>query len=299
MPARPLRPLVALCCAVVLLSGCGEAVGAGKGGVFVSITKDFGADAVVSAPPVEVRGSTALLEVLDRVTDTRQGTRSITSIAGVDGAWRLWVNGVRITNAGKAKVRPGDRVWLDLPGPSVKASVPVVTGSFPEPFLHGVNGKRIPTRVECTDPSSAACDTTAKKLTALGVVAARGGINAGTNDETIRVLVGTWSALRAEQDQAVGRVDQGPTHSGVWARFSADGKSLNILDPQGRTADTLGAGTGLVAATKIDLRQPVWFVTGTDEAGVDAAAGALDEATLTTDYALAVSDDRGVAVPAR
>jgi len=72
-----------------------------------------------------------------------------------------------------------------------------------------------------------------------------------------------------------------------------------VLDAQGATADTFGAGTGLVAATKIDLRDPVWFVTGTDDAGVEAAVGALDEATLTTGYALAVHDDRGVAVPAR
>lgn len=267
--------------------------------VSVAITKDFGAQAVVSAPPVGVNGSTSLLEVLDRVTDTREGTKSITSIDGVDGAWRLWVNGVRVGNAGKAKVRPGDRVWLDLPGAGVTASVPAVTGSFPEPFLHGTGGKRIPTRVECTVPSSTACNATAKRLTALGVVAARGGINAGTNDETIRVLVGTWNQLRAERDEAVGRVDKGPQASGIWARFSADGKSLHVLDAQGATADTLGAGTGLVAATKIDLRDPVWFVTGTDDAGVEAAAGALDEATLTTGYSLAVHDDRGVAVPAR
>ena len=299
MFVRPLRPLVALSCAAVLLMGCGEAVGGGKGSVSVAITKDFGAQPVVSAPPVGVNGSTSLLEVLDRVTETREGSRSITSIDGVDGAWRLWVNGVRVGNAGKAKVRPGDRVWLDLPGAGVTASVPAVTGSFPEPFLHGQGGKRIPTRVECTVPSSAVCDATAKRLTALGVVAARGGINAGTNDETIRVLVGTWRQLRGERDEAVGRVDRGPQASGIWARFSADGRSLHVLDAQGATADTLGADTGLVAATKIDDRDPVWFVTGTDDAGAEAAAAALDEATLTTGYALAVHDERGVAVPAR
>jgi hypothetical protein len=296
---RHLRPLVALSCAAVLLIGCGEAVGGGKGSVSVAITKDFGAQPVVSAPPVGVNGSTSLLEVLDRVTDTREGTRSITSIGGVDGAWRLWVNGVRVDDASKAKVRPGDRVWLDLPGAGVTTSVPAVTGSFPEPFVHGTGGKRIPTRVECTAPSSDACNATAKRLTALGVVAARGGINAGTNDETIRVLVGTWGSLRDERDEAVGRVDRGPAASGIWARFSRDGRSLGVLDAQGATGDTLGADTGLVAATKIDDREPVWFVTGTDEAGVEAAAGALDEATLTTGYSLAVHDDRGVAVPAR
>ena len=132
-----------------------------------------------------------------------------------------------------------------------------------------------------------------------GVVAARGGINAGTNDETIRVLVGPWSQLRAERDEAVGRVDQGPQASGIWARFSADGKSLHVLDAQGATADDARRRHRPRGGHEDRPPRPVWFVTGTDDAGVEAAAGALDEATLTTGYALAVHDDRGVAVPAR
>jgi hypothetical protein len=299
VPDRPLRPLLAVCCAAALLAGCGAAAGSDKGSVSVSVTRDFGARAVVSSPPVGIDGTTPLFDVLDRVTDTREGTRSITSIDGVDGAWRLWVNGVRVPNAQKAKVRPGDRVWLDLPGAGVTASIPAVTGSFPEPFLHGVDGKRIPVRVECSVPSSRACDAAVKKLSDLGVVAARGGINAGVNDLTIRVLVGTWSTLRATRDDAVRRMDRGPSSSGIFARFDADGRTLDVLDGSGRPAQSLAGDTGLVAATKIAAREPVWFVTGTDEAGVEAAASALDEATLTTDYALAVHDDRGVAVPAR
>ena len=299
MPARPLRPLLALCCVAVVLAGCGEAVGTDKGSVSVAVTRDFGAKAVVSSPPVSINGTTKLSEVLDRVADTRAGTRSITSIDGVDGAWRLWINGVRVADAQKAKVRPGDRVWLDLPGAGVTASVPAVTGAFPEPFEHGIDGKRLPVRVECTDPRSAACDAVVKRLSDLGVVAARGGINAGVNDLTLRVLVGPWSELRATNDDAVGRVDRGPAQSGVFARFGAGGRTLDVLDGRGRSAEQLGGDTGLVAATKVADRDPVWFVTGTDEAGVEAAAGTLDEATLTTDYALAVHADRGVAVPAR
>lgn len=299
MPVRLPRPLLALCAAALLLAGCGAAAGSDKGSVSVAITRDLGARAVVSAPPVGIDGSTPLLDVVDRVTDSREGDRAVTSIDGAAGAWRLWVNGVAVRNAQKAKVRPGDRIWLDLPPKELTASIPTVVGSFPEPFLHGVAGKRIPTRVECTDPSSAACDAVAKRLSALGIVAARGGINAGVNDETIRVLVGPWSELRATRDDAVRQVDAGPAASGVFARFTSDGRSLDVLDAGGATADTLGGVTGLVATTKVDENDPVWFVTGTGEAGVEAAASTLDEATLTTDTALAVHDDRGVAVPAR
>jgi hypothetical protein len=300
VPARrPLRLPLAAVAVLVALAGCGGAVGGQTGSVAVSITRDFGVRPVVSAPPVEIRGSTSLLEVVDRVTDTREGSSAITSIDGIAGDWRLYVNGVWTRNAGKATVRPGDRVWLDLPGDGVTAKVRAVTGAFPEPFVHGVAGKRVPTRVECADPSSAACDAVADRLSALRVVAARGGIGAGVNDETIRVLVGTWTQLRATGADPVQAVDDGPARSGVFARFDGDGRALDVLDGRGDPADDLGARTGLVAATRLGDREPVWFVTGTDETGVEAAARTLDEATLTTGYALAVHDDRGVRVPAR
>src|SRR3712207_2821079 len=131
------------------------------------------------------------------------------------------------------------------------------------------------TRFRSAEPESAACDGVARRLSDLGIVAARGGPGAGVNDETIRVLVGTWTQLRATRISAVVRVDAGPARSGVFAHFAPGGRSLQVLRADGREAEDLGAGTGLVAATRIDDAGPVWLVTGTDEAGVDAAAGAL------------------------
>jgi hypothetical protein len=116
-------------------------------------------------------------------------------------------------------------------------------------------------------------------------------------DETLRVLVGSWSRLR-EGDPESTSIDMGPRASGVFARFDASGDKLAVLDPSGHTARTLGARAGLIAATRAKDRQPVWFVTGTDEQGVESAARALDEGALANAYALAVSNDRGVAVPA-
>ncbi|MGZ6673907.1 MAG: hypothetical protein ACXVFM_16315, partial [Solirubrobacteraceae bacterium] len=61
---------------------------------------------------------------------------------------------------------------------------------------------------------------------------------------------------------------------------------------------TLGAGSGLVAATKRPDERPLWIVTGTDAAGVASAARAFDEGTLEHRFALAVSEDLSVALPA-
>ena len=70
-----------------------------------------------------------------------------------------------------------------------------------------------------------------------------------------------------------------------------------MLDAAGRPARTLGAGTGFIAATAEPERRPVWFVTGTDDAGVAAAARAFDESVLADRFALAISRDLPVAVP--
>ncbi|MCX6385860.1 MAG: hypothetical protein NTV40_04375, partial [Solirubrobacterales bacterium] len=52
---------------------------------------------------------------------------------------------------------------------------------------------------------------------------------------------------------------------------------------------TLGAGAGLVAATSIGEQAPTWIVTGTDDAGVLAAARMLTEAALAGHFALALA----------
>jgi len=54
-----------------------------------------------------------------------------------------------------------------------------------------------------------------------------------------------------------------------------------------------------VAAAKRPDERPVWVVTGTDAAGVASAARAFEEGTLEHRFALAVSGDLPVALPAR
>ena len=85
----------------------------------------------------------------------------------------------------------------------------------------------------------------------------------------------------------------------MFARFDDSGERLEVLDERGRSARTMGAGSGLIAATRANERQPVWFVTGTDAAGVDSAARAFEEGALSDRFALAIADDLPVAVPAR
>jgi hypothetical protein len=193
------------------------------------------------------------------------------------------------------RLHPGDRVWWDRHDWGAAMRVPAVVGSFPEPFLHGVGGRRLPVRVECADPAAPACDEVFKALSALKVPAAKGGLRTAQTEQTLRVVVGPWIAAR--DDLALRHIEAGPARSGVYARPSPDGRSIRALDPSGRPTRTLGPGTGLVAAAREGDGPPVWAVTGTDDAGVTAAANAFTERSLERRFAVAVVGGRPVALP--
>lgn len=271
--------------AVLALGGCGAPGRDGDGRFALTVTRDFGAATTVPGRrlPVPARGG------LERLLDAH-------ARAGAGATRGLFVNGIAPVTAARAAVHAGDRVWLDLRPRGAAAHVPAVVGSFPEPFLHGTGGRRLPVRVECDDPDGEPCTTVAERLVALGAVAGRSVLGGSAADESLRVLVAPWPRLRGSELEA-DRLDAGPRRSGVFARFERGGRRLVVLDARGAPARTLGAGAGLVAATREGMRAPLWFVTGTDAAGVAAAARAFDESVLGERYALAIARDLPVAVP--
>jgi hypothetical protein len=308
MSARAFARLLGVVCATVVLGGCG--VGRGNtlpGSVQLTATRDFGSQPLLDVQQAKIAGADTVMRVLQRNAKvrTRFGGGFVQAIDGVAGGlrrgrpmdWFIYVNGIQSSKgASEVKAHGGDRLWWDHHDWGLTSDIPAVVGSFPEPFLHGSGGKRLPVRVECDDPRAGACDVVAKKLISLGVPAGRSAISQSAADESLRVLVGPWSRLRGGDPES-DSIDSGPRASGVFARFDAAGDKLAVLDPRGRTARTLGAGTGLIAATREKDRQPVWFVTGTDAAGVASAARAFDESALTDRFALAISDDLPVSVP--
>jgi uncharacterized protein DUF4430 len=295
--------------ASLALGGCG--IGAGStpnAPVKLTVTRDFGSKAVLESDDAKVAGADTVMRVLARnaTVQTRYGGQFVQSINGVRGGrrggrpldWFIYVNGILTEQgAGAIDVHGGDRIWWDHHDWGVTPDSRAVVGSFPEPFVHGSEGKRLPVRVECADPAADACSRVADKLLSYGVPVGRSSISRSAADESLRVLVGPWSVLRGGDAEAVA-LDGGPKASGVYARFDDRGRTLTVLDERGRSARTLGAGSGLIAATRAKQRQPVWFVTGTDDAGVDSAARAFEEGTLADRFALATSDDLPVAVPA-
>ena len=287
MPPPPARPLaLALCAAfaVAFAAGCGGSQSTEPSEFALTVTRDFGATSLIELRRERVPAPPGLAEILQRYPRPRARES-------------LFVNGILADEpAAKLELHGGDRVWLDQHGPTVAPAISAAIGSFPEPFLHGIAGKRLPVRVECDDPRGGPCSAVAEKLVALGVVAGRSALSRSAADDSLRVLVGPWRRLRGGDVEA-DSIDAGPRESGVFARFDESGDRLVVLDTAGRPARTLGAGTGLVATTAEPERRPVWFVTGTDAAGVATAARAFDESVLADRYALAISRDLPVAVP--
>jgi Domain of unknown function (DUF4430) len=290
----------------VLLAGCGAGAGSAPSETRLTVTQDFGSRAQRDLAAPKVSGSETVMRLLQRNAKitTRFGGGFVQSIDGVAGGrrdgrpfdWFYYVNGVEASEGAAAvRLHPGDRVWWDRHDWGAAMRVPAVVGSFPEPFVHGFGGRRLPVRVECADPSTTACDEVFKTLSALGVPAAKGGLRTAQTEQTLRVVVGPWIAARDEL--ALRPLEAGPARSGVYARPAPDGRSIRALDARGRATRTLGPGTGLVAAAREGDEPPVWAVTGTDGAGVDAAARAFTERTLGRRFAVAVVGGRPVPLP--
>jgi hypothetical protein len=150
-------------------------------------------------------------------------------------------------------------------------------------------------RVECAADAGAACQTVTKRMQADGVPAAVSAPGSGGGSAILRVLVGSWPALRS--DGGVASIEHGPRASGVYVRFAAGGSELTLLDANGHAVRSARSGAGLIAAARSGEEAPVWVVTGTDTAGVKLAARDFREADLRDRFAVAALPGGPVAVP--
>jgi hypothetical protein len=242
-----------------------------------------------------------MLERSFRQVTTRYGGGFVQSIDGHAGDssnhdWFYYVNGVQAAKgAAQTKVHTGDRVWWDLHDWRATESIPAVVGSFPEPFTSGIGGRRYPTTLECASNVGSACKQVSDAFGRVGVVASTQQFGTGSGTDSLNVLVATWSTLR--QALIADVIGKGPSVSGVYAKFTTGGRTLEVLDPAGHVVRALGAGAGLVAATADVSGTPTWLITGTDSAGVAAAAAALTPSDLDDHFALAVQGGRRLALP--
>jgi Domain of unknown function (DUF4430) len=293
---RLLTPLLAA--GALAVAGCGAGAGSSANPGSLLVSSNFGARVEVLYQHPKIQGDDTVMRLLERNAhvETRFGGKFVESVNGVTGGrtkagapddWFYYVNGVEADKgATESHVHDGDRVWWDDHEWGGVMDTPAVVGSYPEPFVHGIDGKKFPTRVECAPATSKACDTAVNNLVEAGVVAGQSGFEASAGQDTLRVLVGDWTALR--DDPAAALLEKPPPASGVFARMAPDGRSITLFDQDAHAVRTLGPGYGLVAAVRLNHGRPVWVATGTDTAGIESAAAALAEGLLANHFAVAV-----------
>jgi hypothetical protein len=302
-----LGTLAAVLATALGAAGCGLGPGQPASNVTINVTRDFGTHQLgrVSA---NGPGQDTVVRALERrfKVKTIDGGGFVESIDGVRGGtrdgravdWFYYVNGVEAgKGAAATKVHKGDRIWWDNHDWQTVMRSAAVVGSWPEPFRSGRNGRRLPVRLDCASDAGKACQKTAGALQAIGVKVSMATPQTPGGVDLLRVIVGRWQSIRDAPE--AGLVEKGPNASGIFARFVGGGAQLELMDSRARVTRTLSAGAGLVAATRYHDDQPVWFVTGTDDAGVLAAATALTPERLSDHFALVVArgGDRPVPEP--
>jgi hypothetical protein len=163
------RPGALAAVLAVALAGCGSSSSAGGSGrATVWVTRDRGAVVLHAA---KVPAGVSAMQALDRVADvkTRFGGRYVRAVDGVEEhgnrAWFYYVNGyLADRSAAEYRLRAGDVEWWDYRSWRDPAQDPVVVGAFPEPFLHGYDGKRLPAVVAALDPTNRLVRAVAKRL---------------------------------------------------------------------------------------------------------------------------------------
>lgn len=290
--------------AAVATAGCGVGPGEEVGEVSLTVTRDYGAEAVLPEATDEASESDTVMRMLDREAEieTRFGGGFVSSIEGLaeaaeDGRrydWFFYVNGVESpVGAADVALDGGEAIWWDYRDWSAASRVPAVVGAWPQPLTGGYEGKVHPVALECRGVPDA-CATARRRLNDAGVAPVK-----GSPDDAIRILVGPWAQLR--DDPTAAQLEKGPQMSGVFVDVAATaaGYRLRGLDESGAPAREFGPNVGLVAATRRYEAPPVWIVSGATPAGTLAAAQLLSAAQLRDHYAVATEGGEETPLPLR
>jgi hypothetical protein len=293
--------LVAAVAPAAVGCGLGEGDERAGGGASLRVTRDFGHEGLGSVNLDSVREDQTVMRMLRSEFDvtTRFGGRFVQSIDGIEGMgsggqvdWFYWVNGIEADKgASEWEVLPGDRVQWDHRDWGAAMRIPAIVGAYPAPFASGVEGKRRPVRVECEKAGSPACEQARERLNDEGVSTSGSSLGAPGTEVVTRLVVARWPRARIVRGAA--GLEEGPEATGVFARFTRDGNTLELLDENGETARRVrrGDGVGLVLALQPRAEELVWIVTALDDEGLEAGVRALDEGKLRDAFAVAATGD--------
>jgi hypothetical protein len=183
--ARLITPLLA----ALALAGCGGVGPSAEDGTArLWVTRDRGASVLVDTT---VPAGQTLLRALraEAEVTTKYGGGFVQSIEGIEGSgrrhrdWFWFVNGLAGDRSATAyRLRDGDVAWWDYRDWAGDAeTLEVVPGAFPEPFLHGYDGRTRPAAVRFAPGLRAAAERVAEVLETVDVAPAGTAAPPGAN----------------------------------------------------------------------------------------------------------------------
>jgi hypothetical protein len=308
-----LASVMALLLSALALSGCAPGTPSETSAtstVTVIGTRDFGHELMFDST-LEVVSGTSAMAALEQVTEveTAYGGGFVEGIDGVASKasgrdWFIYVNGIQ-TNVGASgyALSDGDIERWDYHGWRFRQFTPAIVADYPEPFLHGYEGRVRPTVIAYDDGLGDSAERIRDALEALGVADARtcrGSELADTDKQSSNlVVVGTPAFdLVSEMNKAWNRL-------GLFVRF--EGSEMIVHDSGGEVSAKLGAGCGVVQATQSPwnpkgigvCENVVWMVSGVDDEGVRRAADILTRGPdeIGSAWAVVVADGQVIRVP--
>ena len=248
------------------------------------VTRDYGGVAVRDRAVTSGQSTIAALQTIAKVTTAYSGgfVQSIDGVAGSRSGerdWFFYVDGIEADRGGAdLSVRPGQTIWWDHRLWKNRMRVPVVIGTWPEPFLHGYT----------SDPAGVAADAPLDSaLRAAGATVVAPGVRS-----TYAALVGADAQLR-QRSSAWAGAEKDPAGRGMTAWFSADGRA-HVWNAATQQDVAVPTATAILAAvsTGTEASDGVTFVVaGTTAASASAAAAALVRAPALITHSYAVCLD--------
>ena len=289
--------------------GCGVGAGGAPSGVELTVTTGFGQRALTRADAPRIDGAETVMRLLQRnaKVKTRYGGGFVQSIDGLAGGrdggapvdWFYYVNGIEARKGAAAtKVHDGDRVWWDRHDWGDAGASRRSSARSPSRSSTGRAASACPCASTARDPSASACKAVQGRLTrARPRRRHRDGERLARRSET---LAGRRRPLGAGRRGRRGRPARARPGGERRLRAVRPGRprARSCSTPDGRVRADAGAGTGLVAAARVEDEQPdLGASPAPTRAGVAAAAAAFDEGTLEDQFAVAVEDGAAVALP--
>lgn len=272
------------------------------------ISCDFGSKVVLDKAVAFEEGNT-VMDILkaNAQVKTAYGGGFVSGINGMESSkgfsskdWFYYVNGICAeTGAGYKKVGVGDVIWWDYHVWRAGLANTALIGAYPEPFLHGYNGKVRPVKVIFTSSCREIAEKMRENLNLAGVKE--------VNAEEIKpgllsshpspvIVIGEWEELK--EIDYIKNLNQAGAKNGMGFYLAEEG--IYLLNYEGKKISLYKEKTAVMGASGEGLgdANPLWLITGTDKESLASLADMLKKPdTIRYMYAAALAEGELIRLP--